>query len=168
MDSGLLAALGPGMTGWFIRNSCHVKPPRGGIANAPPPVLFEGRRDRPHSLALARARGGGAPRGVQPNNPRLARHGAPNDAGRPPLGAPPRHLQRSRLRISSGPGFRETGIGAGPVQQAPCRAVVMPPGRGPGAARVRGYEPRPQGPHPAPPTERLRTTPLGEQGGRRI
>ena len=34
-----------------------------------------------------------------------------------------------------------------PVQRAPRRAVVMPPGRSPGAARERGYEPRPQAPH---------------------
>jgi hypothetical protein len=34
-----------------------------------------------------------------------------------------------------------------PVQRAPRSAVVMPRGRGPGAARVRGYEPRPQAPH---------------------
>jgi hypothetical protein len=48
--------------------------------------------------------------------------------------------------LSSGPGFRGPGIGARLVQQAPCRAVLMPPDRVPGAARVRGHEPRPQAP----------------------
>ena len=62
---------------------------------------------------------------------------------RPPLGAPladlstrPREPDRQR---------------ADPVQRAPRRRVVMPAGRSPGVARVRGYEPRPQAPHPAPP-----------------
>jgi len=67
--------------------------------------------------------------------------------------------------LSSGPGFRGPGIGARLVQQAPCRAVLMPPDRGPGAARVRGYEPRPQAPHLLRLSERLRKTPLNEQGG---
>jgi hypothetical protein len=31
-----------------------------------------------------------------------------------------------------------------PVQRAPRRAVLVPPGRGSGASRARGYEPRPQ------------------------
>src|SRR4051812_10435225 len=66
--------------------------------------------------------------------------------------------------LSSGPGFRGPGIGARLVQQAPCRAVLMPPDRGPGAARVRGYEPRPQAPHLLRLSERLRKTPLDEQG----
>ena len=39
----------------------------------------------------------------------------------------------------------------GPMQRAPRRVVLVPPERSPGAARVRGYEPRPQGPHPDPP-----------------
>ena len=55
-----------------------------------------------------------------------------------------------------------------PVQQAPCRAVLVPPDRGPGAARARGYEARPQAPHPAPPARRLMMAPSGEWGCRNI
>jgi hypothetical protein len=40
----------------------------------------------------------------------------------------------------------------------------MPPGSLPGAARVQAYEACPQGPHLAPSAERLRKTPLSEQG----
>jgi hypothetical protein len=47
-----------------------------------------------------------------------------------------------------------------PVQRAPRRPVIVPAGRGPGAARARGYEPRPRAPHPTPPSERLMRTPL--------
>ena len=53
-----------------------------------------------------------------------------------------------------------------PVQRAPRRAVVMPPGTMPGAARVQAYEACPQGPPLAPSAERLRKTPLSERGGR--
>ena len=67
--------------------------------------------------------------------------------GRSPFGAPPRFSPTSfRRGLSSGPGFRGPGIGARLVQQAPCRAVLMPPDRGPGAARGAGYEPCPRGP----------------------
>jgi hypothetical protein len=51
----------------------------------------------------------------------------------------------AKLRSNSGPRFLNPRCRR-PMQRAPRRAVVMPPGRGPGAARVRGYEPRPQGP----------------------
>src|SRR4029077_18012809 len=40
---------------------------------------------------------------------------------------------------------------AGPaVQQAPCRAVLMPPGRGPEASRAQVCETCPRAPHPIP------------------
>ena len=91
------------------------------------------------------------------------RQGPPaNDAGRrASRRSTAAFLAKLSLRRSSGPGFRETGICARPVQRAPRRAVVMPPGTMPGAARVRGYEPRPQGPPPAPPTERWRCSHRG-------
>src|SRR5438876_12199363 len=104
--------------------------------------------------------------------PCIARDHRPMTLAGAPLGAPPRHFWRSRLRRSSGPGFRDAilflplmtaagpvahgaalrspGGRAGPVQRAPRRAVVLPPGSLPGAARVRGYEPRPQEPRPVP------------------
>src|SRR5439155_22292487 len=129
---------------------------------------------------------GGPPRGRA--DPWIARDHRPMTLAGAPLGAPPRHFQRSHPRISSGPGFRDSilvlplmtaagpvahgpalrspGGRAGPVQRAPRRAVLLPPGSLPGAARVRGYEPRPQGPPLAPSAERLRKTPLSEQGDR--
>ena len=83
-----------------------------------------------------------------------------------PFGAPPRLFQRNHwFRISSGPRFREHGIGAAPVQQAPCGAVLLPPGRSPGAARVLGYKPSPRGPHLAPSSGlSLEDTPRGQDG----
>ncbi len=53
-----------------------------------------------------------------------------------------------------------------PVQRAPRRAAVVPPGTMPGAARVQACEACPQGPPLAPSAERLRKTPLSERGGR--
>ena len=78
-------------------------------------------------------------------------------AMRPPPGAPPRHLQASRSmgvapstpgRVSGNRHWRQ------PVQRAPRRAPVSGARAGSGAARVRGYEPRPQGPHLAPSSKR--------------
>ena len=82
-----------------------------------------------------------------------------------PLGAPPRHFWRSS-RSAAAPGRASgRGICAEPVQRAPRRAVLMPPGTMPGAARVQAYEACPQGPPLAPSFERLRKTPLSERGG---
>ncbi len=60
-----------------------------------------------------------------------------------------------RTWLNPGPRF----LGRGhccpvPVQRAPRRAVLVPPGRGPGVARVLGYEPSPREPLPAPPARR--------------
>ena len=53
-----------------------------------------------------------------------------------------------------------------PVQRAPRRASVVTPGRGPGAARVRGERALARGmPHLAPPARRLMMTPSDERGG---
>jgi hypothetical protein len=68
--------------------------------------------------------------------------------------------------FNSGPGFLGRGDFAPvPVQRAPRRATVLPPDTMPGAARVRGYEPRPQGPHPAPSSRRLMMTPSMSEAG---
>ena len=63
---------------------------------------------------------------------------------RPPLGAP-------LADLSTRAALARTGNVPILVQRAPRVRVVMPAGRSPGVARVRGYEPRPQAPHPAPP-----------------
>ena len=89
-----------------------------------------------------------------------------DDAGRRASRRSTAAFRETEISLQLRAGLPGSGIGAGPVQQAPCRAVLVPPGRGPGAARVRGYEPRPQGPHLAPSAERLRKTPLSERGGR--
>jgi hypothetical protein len=120
------------------------------------PVVWSAR-GRPRSFPSP-SEGSGAPGGA--NLPRV-RGAAPSLA----IGmlASRRSTCGSRHRLSpwlsSGPGFRGPGIGARLVQQAPCRAVLMPPDRGPGAARERGYKPRPQAPHPAPPLACLRRRP---------
>ena len=78
---------------------------------------------------------------------------------RAPPGAPSRLSSRSgelRTQLQAGfPGTRRLCLASVPVQQAPCRAILVSPDRGPGAARERGYEARPQAPHPAPPNRRL-------------
>src|SRR5437016_5282592 len=91
-----------------------------------------------------------------------------DDAGRRASRRSTAAFRETEISLQLRAGLPGAGIGAGPVQQAPCRAVLVPPGRGPGAARVRGYEPRPQGPHLAPSAERLRKTPLSERGGANI
>src|SRR5258707_13434220 len=70
----------------------------------------------------------------------LDRQGSPaNDAGR----RASRRSTAAFLAESPPPQLRAglpgRGIGAAPVQRAPRRAVLMPPGSLPGAARVRGY-----------------------------
>ena len=104
-------------------------------------------------------------------DPWSARDHRPMTPAGAPLGAPPRHFWRSRLRRSSGSRFREPAFAptrpAGSLQSGPSAArhsslhcvncvhlFALP-----GAARVRGYESRPQGPPPAPSAERLRKTP---------
>src|SRR5206468_11701079 len=121
-------------------------------------------------------------------DPWIARDLRPMTLAGAPRGAPPRHFWRSPLRRSSGPGFRDSilflplmtaagpvahgaalrspGGRAGPVQRAPRRAVLLPPGSLPGAARVQAYETCPQGPPLAPSAERPRKTPVSERGDR--
>ncbi len=53
----------------------------------------------------------------------------------------------------------DAGLRPVPVQRAPRRAVLVPPGRGSGVARVRGYEPRPREPIPIPRRTRRATRP---------
>jgi hypothetical protein len=68
-----------------------------------------------------------------------------------------RRRPRRAFRLSSGPGFLGRGLlRPVPVQQAPCRAVVMPPGAMPGAARVPGRQAEPAGAAPCPISERHR------------
>jgi hypothetical protein len=75
----------------------------------------------------------------------LVRRGAPHDAGRSPLGAPP-------WRFSAGGRASISGIASGSVQRAPRSQVVMPGGRCPGppepAVTSRGR----RTPLPAPPS----------------
>ena len=99
-------------------------------------------------------------------DPWIARDHRPMTLAGAPLGAPPRHFWRN-FRFAAAPG-RASGNRhlRRPVQRAPRRAVVVPPGSLPGAARVQAYEACPQGPPLAPSAERRRKTPLSERGGR--
>ena len=74
-----------------------------------------------------------------------------------PSGAPSR-----RFPYGAGPRFLRS-IGA-LVSASSSRGSVSDPGRCPGAARERGYEPRARAPHPVPPSRRLMTTPFGGWG----
>src|SRR6185295_7417630 len=115
-------------------------------------------------------RGGAERRKAHRNNPRVRGAGHPLRSGCSPRGAPLRLSPRptgarvAQLRAAL-PGTRLAPV---PVQQAPCRPVIVPAGRGPGAARVRGYEPRPR----APPLLRLSNVsgrrPLAEQDAIKI
>ena len=133
-----------------------------------PPVLFVRRRVRLQSLAPSANEGRRSaerrtslmftPRPVRWRADQ-SRRAARSDKARPPLGAPPRRLFGSRPRFSAG--------NCPERQRAPRGQALVPGGRCPGAARVRraSLAPRPQAPHPAPSAERLRKTPLSEQGG---
>src|SRR3977135_1473182 len=89
-------------------------------------------------------------------DPWIARDHRPMTLAGAPLGAPPRHFWRS-FHFAAAPGrASERGICAELVQRAPRRAVLMPPGTLPGAARVQAYEACPQGP---PPRSIRRTSP---------
>ena len=83
--------------------------------------------------------------------------------GRAPLSAPSRHLQAGPARCGSRhqprAAFLEPGIRAGQCSELLAAVPVVATERGPGAARVRGYEPRPQAPHPIPSARRLMMTP---------
>jgi hypothetical protein len=133
---------------------------RPGFAQSLPLHAVRGAERRQALVRIAAPRG--PPRGR--TDPWIARDHRPMTLAGAPLGAPPRHFWRN-FRSAAAPG-RASGNRhwRRPVQRAPRRAVLMPPGSLPGAARVRGYEPRPQGPHPAPSAERLRKTPLSERG----
>ena len=129
----------------------------GGSQRSAAPVVWSAL-GRPLSFPSP-SEGSGAPGGAF-NKPHLAK------ARRIPCDRDAR-LSALHLRLSPSAlavaqlraGFPSAGIGARLVQQAPCRAVLMPPDRGPGTARGRGYKPRPQAPHPAPPLACLRRRP---------
>jgi hypothetical protein len=78
---------------------------------------------------------------------RLARRLASHNAGRSPLGAPPRRFWASgpRFRLLGRPSPYNGGhLPFGSVQRAPRSQVVVPGGRGPGPPEASGCEPPPQ------------------------
>ena len=125
-----------------------VGPPRDGCF--PPSGRAKGVVERRAAHPTRAARGAARPLTEGARLPALHR-----GSRRPPAGR----------RLSPRPRFREHGrVAAAPVQRAPRGAVVVPPGRGPGAARVRGARsPAPAGAASAPPVGRLRRTPPGER-----
>ena len=138
------------------------------------------RRVRLRALAPQQMRGGGAPSGAPALCSRLDRSaGAQISFGvlrahRRQVYAVCAHRMPSALafRRSTAASIRLQAAllgGGNPVRQrAPRSQALVPGGRCPGAARVRRatLAPRPQAPHPAPSAERLRKTPLSEQGKR--
>jgi hypothetical protein len=128
-----------------------------------------GRRLRPVSGALSRAprsRGDGAPIGASCSKVRTF-----IAEGATPLGAPPGQLGPGLFGGFSVPGTVTSGRATEdfssrasarlrPHRVQPSKAAGRRAGgRLPRASRVRGYEPRPQAPHPTPLSERLMTTP---------
>jgi hypothetical protein len=107
-----------------------------------------GERDLPH---FARSEGDGAPQGASSQRPRLSTQRALCESA---------HALRRSIAafLDAGPRFRR-GIPAPAVSEL-LAGVPSDPGRCPGAARVCAYEAHPQAPHPAPSSERLRTTSL--------
>jgi hypothetical protein len=76
---------------------------------------------------------------------RLARRLASHDAGRSPLGAPPRRFWASGPRFSHRhPPLLTLRRASDRAQRAPRSQVVVPGGRGPGPPGASGYEPPPQ------------------------
>jgi hypothetical protein len=147
---------------WPIVNASEILMKYGFLPTVarPCPRLQNGAERR---QALVRnAAPGGPPCGRA--DPWIARDHRPMTLAGAPLGAPPRHFWRS-FHFAAAPG-RASGNRhlRRPVQRAPRRAVVVPPGSLPGAARVQAYEACPQGPPLAPSAERLRKTPLSERG----
>jgi len=119
------------------------------------------RCPRPGFASLLRSpakRVGGAPRDVRvPAGTRgacriaarqaLARRLASHDAGRSPLGAPPRRFWASGPRfrlLRRPPSYNGGQLPCGSVQRAPRSQVVVPGGRLPGPPGANGYEPPPQ------------------------
>jgi len=135
------------------RGGAVAFPARGGAFLPPPATGAWGSRPRPQGAwgsPPAICRGDGAPSGAS-NSPRLAARRALRSA-RSPLGAPcaaisdpgsalpgprPFFPRPSMCRLNTVPHRRRSDLQGGPVQQAPCGAVVMPPGRVPGPPECR-------------------------------
>ncbi len=127
------------------------------LRRAPSPVFFAAPDRSSCTSFPGKCRGDGAPRGASILIHALRSVGTPDERVRAPLALHRgSRLVAHRQRSSApGPRFLGRGLPGGcpvrpvPAQRAPRSAVVMPHGRGrPGAARERGYEPRPQAPAP--------------------
>src|SRR5262249_36027932 len=97
----------------------------------------------------------------------LARRLASHDAGRSPLGAPPRRFWASGPRfrlLRRPPSYNGGHLPSGSVQRAPRSQVVVPGGRGPGPPEANGYKPPPQDATPRSAFRMSPETPLNERG----
>src|SRR5215470_5957749 len=97
----------------------------------------------------------------------LARRLASHDAGRSPLGAPPRRFWASGPRfrlLGRPPSYNGGQLPSGSVQRAPRSQVVVPGGRGPGPPEANGHKPPPQDATPRSAFRMSPETPLDEQG----
>ena len=126
------------------RRPCSLSRPRVGLSSYCSGPGGPGSRPRPQGPGEsppAKCRGDGAPRGAPPG-PRFARRGRVRRRR-----ARPAALHRGdfcpRVRVSW-----DEAIGPVPVQRSSSRRGLSAPRSGPGASRERGYEPRPQAPHP--------------------
>ena len=124
------------------------------LANAPPPLLLWSARGSPSSLLGPPFEGSGAPkdaRGLRGPSERLAK--PPGTLAR----RAPSALRSAEGRLSAlhlrrflpAPGRAlpaDRSNANGPPSASSWQAPVVAAGRSPGAARVRGYEPRPRAP----------------------
>src|SRR5262249_50002204 len=99
----------------------------------------------------------------------VERHGAKicHDAGRSPLGAPPRRFWASGPRfrlLRRPPAYNGGHLSSGSGQRAPRSQVVVPGGRLPGPPEASGYKPPPQDATPRSACRMSPETPLDERG----
>jgi len=115
-------------------------------------------------------RGRGAPKGASDGLPPgggarpSSRDASPSGAPRGGDFCPRGRASGGRFTIAPSEGPRTTPAGFRPPSPAPVQPLKAEPRSGPGrlpaASRVRGYEPRPQAPHPAPRSASVCRTPL--------
>ena len=148
-----------------------VKQPALEFGRAPSPLFFAARGRRTSSCPLApficanwvnpkrAGEGSGAPKGA-------AVYVVPRSVAgaRAPLGAPPRRFSAPGRASCAGPWRASFPRPAGPSAVSELLAAGRNArGRSPGAARERGYEPRPQAPHPTPPSFASHENALGDR-----
>ena len=159
LSGPVLAAAAPGIPPATTARA-KTDSAREDLANAPPPLFF-GRRGVRLQSSPRKPEGAERRKALSSNVTPRGRLAKPAAGRRARIlrcvRLPALHWRHLQAGAHVGPAInpRPRFLGRGqprpvPVQRAPRRAPIVAPERSPGAARVRGYEPRPQGPHPIP------------------